>query len=750
MTSKKLYWAKWKENIRRRGWTLLFCMVVLFFLIPVRSLVELNSLQNAMNHVLLSGADAAEVAEYFSGMRRAFLENTGFSETMVLCGLVFAILFAVQGFSFLYDQKKMDLYMSVPVSGPKRFWLIWANGAAMFAGSYLLNLVAGWGIGAVYHVMSPEVLVESVIAFFGNCLAFVAMYQVALLAVMLSGNVLTALLGCFVLFAYEPVLRLIYGALKSTFFVSYCRADQQRLEDSPLLTPFSGYLYFVGKMQYDRESLSGYLPDQSASAAGGWYGMLAVQSLLLLLCCVAAGLLVYFLFRKRKTESCHSAIAFPAWKPVLELFLLVPFSVLAALLACNMADDKTFFLFAGGAGGGLIGHALIQLVYERDIRAIVKKWAVAMTGLAATALVLCIFRFDFAGFDDYLPKAENIKSVGITLESDYSSFGFIDLAQGYRRESMPDRLLSRMNSEDPATIAAVLTLAGQWQRAGCPTREEKWEKQEKGQTVWKDGRIFVVRYNLANGRCAYRRFYVNPAQSADALDAIMNDEAYRKLRYQIYDEAFARAIEKMKIVYDDGRQELLYTLDKESILDALCEDFKGYRFDLIQNDLPCGILKFSLGTENRREYTWTYPVYESFSNTVAELAKNDIYVGDRESLLAAEDVKEITVRYYVYDNAYDMDFELFEGEEIAEQEISCTFDDPEEIREILKGIYAYRFAEVAGREFAPWEDEGNYWVQVSLTQKAIRSHYVADDLFFLKDGVPEFVKKKIQESAVRG
>ncbi len=220
MTSKRLFWAKWKENTKRRGWTFLLGFVVLLFLMPISGLIELNSLHNAMGHALLSGADAEEIAMRYGEMRQAFASRTGFSEETVVYCLVCAVLFAVQGFSFLFDQRKMDLYMSVPVSAPKRFWLLWANGIAMFGGSYLVSLLAGWGIGAAYQVMDPEMLAESVLAFLVNTLAFIAMYQVALLAVMLTGNILSALLGSFVLFVYEPVLRLLFGALKSSFFVS--------------------------------------------------------------------------------------------------------------------------------------------------------------------------------------------------------------------------------------------------------------------------------------------------------------------------------------------------------------------------------------------------------------------------------------------------------------------------------------------------------------------------------------------------
>lgn len=753
MTSKKLYWAKWKENIRRRGWTFLFGFVVLLFLIPISGLIELNSLHNAMSHAMLSAADAERVAMCEEEMRQALAGRIGFSEMMVIYGLAFAVLFAVQGFSFLFDQRKMDLYMSVPVSGQKRFLLIWANGIVMFAGSYLICLLAGWGIGAAWHVMSLEMLAESMLAFLVNTLAFIAMYQVALLAVMLTGNVLTALLGSFVLFIYEPVLRMLYGALKSSFFVSYCSADQRRLEAAPLFTPLSGYLNFVDGIRYENGMFVRYLADEYGNASGGWCSALAKESGLLLLSCLVTGLLVYYLFRRRKTESYHNAIAFPAWKPVLEAFLLTPFSLMAALLVSNMADDKEFFLFAGGVAGILVGHALIQLVYERDLRAIVKKRGAAAVAFLLTMLALCIFRFDLAGFDNYVPRADKIESVSVTLESDYSSFGYANLETGSMRTGLPDRLLTRMNSKEPETIAAVLSMAERWQAAGRPTDEEKWAQQtdSAGQESWEDSRIFVACYHLTNGRRVYRRFYVNPGQSADALDTVTNDAAYQNLRYQIYEEAFAQAVDRMKIVYDDGVQEFLYTLDKKEILEALREDFEGYSYRMIARQLPCGILKFSLPDSNGRNMcVWNYPVYEAFSNTVDLLGENEIAVVRQGGILDAEDIKEITVSYYVYDSDYEMESELFEKGEVPEQEIVCTFEEPEEIREIIKGLYAYRFVDVAGLEFLPWIGESGYQPQVSLTQEAIRSHHSAGNVFFLKGKVPAFVKKKIREAAIYG
>lgn len=773
MTSKNLYWVKWKENIKRRGWTFVICLVSLFLFFPVTNTIQLNSMRNGMEEAARLGVTAEELAGYFQNMQQHFAESVGFSIAFGLCMALFAILFAVQGFSFLYSQRKMDLYMSVPVSAPKRFIMLWANGVLMFAFCYLLNLILTWGIGAAFGVMDCELMAGSVLAFFVNMTAFTAMYQVALLAVLLTGNVLTALLGCSVLFVYEWIVRILYGQLKSNFFASYCQADQARLDNLPWLSPFCGYLSFSDRIRYQGNVISGY--GQGAYFYRGysnenWCSALVSETLLLLLAVVLCGALVYLLFRRRKTESYHQAIAFSGMKGVLECFLLVPFSLAVAVLISEMASDRNFFLFAGALGGLVIGHGIIQLIYERDLKAVVRKRGTLLVSIAASVLVLVWFRFDLAGFDAYLPKREKIESVSVSLETDYSDFGWKKLQESTAASSNAAvRLMAQMNSSEEETINAVLHMVEIWQEAGrpvsaadgsgVPAEKEMAElKSEQGDGTgtesnpWGDSNWFVVRYNLTDKRSVYRRFRVDAAMCRQDLNTVMRDESYRKLRYQIYGEDFAKAVDAMKIVYFDGRQELLYTTDKTALLTALRKDFEDYDFNLIETQLPCGILRFSMpDSQSYRGYDWAYPVYASFSETVNVLAENEIDVGAGRSIFAAEDVKEITVTYDYYDDAGDEDLRIFEPGEVAGQTIICTFEDREEIEQILDGLYSYQLADVAGREFRNVvRNEGRFSVSLSLTPEAVKKRYTAGNLYFKEGGIPDFVKKKIEESAVRG
>lgn len=766
MTSRSLYWVKWKENMKRRGWTFALCFVTLFLVLPVFNLIDLNSRKSDMEKSLQYGASAADAAIHFENMQSVFTENVEYSEIFAVCAAFFAILFAVQGFCFLYDRRKLDLYMSVPVSGPKRFVMIWLNGIVMFGLCYLVNLALCWGIGAAFGVMNAELLAGSVLAFFINMLAFTAMYHLALLAVMLVGNVLTALLGCGVFFVYEAVVRMLIKGLKSTFFVSFY---DDRMSSLPWLTPFAGYMNFVNRIWYHASSVGGYssIEFYSADVQDKWCSALAAEAGMLILAAALSGLLSYLLFRKRKTESCHQAIAFPALKPVIEFFLLVPFAVLAAMFVSSTAQDDNFFLFAGGFGGILIGHALIQIVCEKELKAIVRKKASAVCSLIAAALVLCVFRFDLIGFDSYLPKREKIESVSVTLSSDYNRFGYYDLSEEVWGGTLGRMILKRMDSAEPDTIDALLSMAAAWQEAGRPLPENNFVRDGAALSAgeangagtaaaakaepWKNARQMTARYNLTDGRIILRRFYVDTDESREDLDTVTGDPSYRSVRYQINTKDFEQAVDRMKIVYYDGKQDFLYTLDKQELLAALRKDFEGYGFSLISDGLPCGVLRFSMERKNSvYPAEWNYPVYESFSNTIGVLLENGITAGDGRSSLNKEDVKAITVSYYVYGGDYEAKNGLFEQGEVGEQTIVCTFEDPEEIEEILRGVYPDRLGRVAGEEFVDMDLDGRFQVSISLTAEAVRKHYTAEGLSFLKGGVPDFVKKRIQESAVRG
>ena len=749
MTSKNLYWAKWMENVRRRGWTFALCFVGLFLQMPAVAWIGLSSEKSYLDSLIAQGADSVLINDSRQRMQSIAATAAGFNDWYpVVAGLI-AVLLAVHGFSFLYSRKKTDLYFSVPVSAPKRYVLIWGNGIFSFAVCYLVNLILCQTGAVLFGAMTPEGMAQSLVAFLVNLLAFAAMYQLALVAVMLTGNVLCALLGCAVLFFYEGAVRLLLSGLKSVFFFSYCSADQRRLMGLPWITPLIGFKDFCGSIVYNGASINSASPDSP------WCAMLLEEVLLLILASVLFGVLAYFLYRRRKTESYHQTLAFSWMKPVLEFLLVVPFSVACGLLTGRMAQDFNLFLFGGALFGVLLGHGVIRLVYERDLKAVLQGRIMALCCFGAAVLSLCVFRFDLTGFDSWIPKREKIESVAFSMEHERGSFGWNQLSSD---SVSGGEMLDRMECTDPDTIDALLSVISVWQE-----QQKREESDETAGEDWKDRNIWVVRYRLTDGRTAFRRFYVSREKTPGQLDILMRDPAYQDCRYQIYEQAMQDCIGEMEVSYTDGAREYFYTMDKEALLEALREDFRSYGSDLIASQLPCGALRLELPAGKQQDGTydlvWEYPVYQTFEKTRSLLAKNDIdaAVTQKQPFLSANEVEKITVLYYHYnDGVYeDPKDDLFFGQEasavlVPEQQITCVFTEKDEVEKLLEALYPGELISVAAEAVADPGVDYRFDVRISLTPEALKDGYREGDVYLIRDREPDFLEKAVREAAVFG
>lgn len=742
MISRRSYWAKWLENIKRRGWTFVLCAAVMLLLGPVFLSVNLTGLYNG-------GAFGSQTSEEMDlMMRTAFVSHIGFSQIWVFPALFFAVLFAVQGFCWLYSRQKMDLYMSVPVSSVKRYVMIWGNGIVCYAGLSFTGLLLCWATGAVFGVMSCYAAAQSMAAWAFQMLAFLAMYHVSLVAVMLTGNVLTALLGCVVLFSYEPAMRILYNHLKTMFYYSYCSADAERMMRLPWLSPFAGTLDLFERVCYR----DGYLV--GVPGTGGLTWQFGIQTGLLVICAASAGIFAYWLYRKRKTESYHRSVAFSPLAAVLELALLVPFGMAAGMAVAKMSGDSRIFLFGGCLLGTVCGHAMIRLVYKRELKEVLGGKAVFAVSLTAAACFLGLFRFDWTGYDSYIPASREVRAVSVSLESDYSAFGNYEepLWEGGSVD-MEEELLEKMASENTETIESVLWLAKKWRDKGMPGTVRDFEAGadtgyiSEGAGKNENLRRWVVCYTMQGGRKVYRRFFADMEADQDKIDIIMKDPSYQRVRYQIFSPMFEERLGEMKISFADGRTETLYTAEKGELLEALRTDFRQYGYSLISDSIPEGKICFELkNKEGGQDSTriWEYPLYKSFEKTGEVLARNGIEVRDWQTLYCADEVDEIRISYYHYEGKNKG---LFEGEKLPEQEITAVFTDRDQVEELLKALYSEELSWIAGEEFGTVDRDDRYTVQIFLSEEGRKAREKDPTLCLIRSLEPEFVERTIRERA---
>ena len=743
MISRRSYWAKWLENIKRRGWTFVLCAAVMLLLGPVFLSVNLTGVYNG-------GAFGSQTSEEMDlMMRTAFVSHIGFSQIWVFPALFFAVLFAVQGFCWLYSRQKMDLYMSVPVSSVKRYVMIWGNGIVCYAGLSFTGLLLCWATGAVFGVMSCYAAAQSMAAWAFQMLAFLAMYHVSLVAVMLTGNVLTALLGCVVLFSYEPAMRILHNHLKTMFYYSYCSADAERMMRLPWLSPFAGTLDLFERVCYR----DGYLV--GVPGTGGLTWQFGIQTGLLVICAASAGIFAYWLYRKRKTESYHRSVAFSPLAAVLELALLVPFGMAAGMAVAKMSGDSGIFLFGGCLLGTVCGHAMIRLVYKRELKEVLGGKAVFAVSLTAAACFLGLFRFDWTGYDSYIPASREVRAVSVSLESDYSAFGNYEepLWEGGSVD-MEEELLEKMASENTETIESVLWLAKKWRDKGMPGTVRDFEAGadtgyiSEGEGKNENLRRWVVCYTMQGGRKVYRRFFADMEADQDKIDIIMKDPSYQRVRYQIFSPMFEERLGEMKISFADGRTETLYTAEKGELLEALRTDFRQYGYSLISDSIPEGKICFELKSkEGGQDSTriWEYPLYKSFEKTGEVLARNGIEVRDWQTLYCADEVDEIRISYYHYEGKNKG---LFEGEKLPEQEITAVFTDRDQVEELLKALYSEELSWIAGEEFGTVDRDDRYTVQIFLSEEGRKAREKEPTLCLIRSLEPEFVERTIRERAV--
>lgn len=743
MISRRSYWTKWLENIKRRGWTFVLCAAVMLLLGPVFLSVNLTGVYNGSAF----GSQTSEEMDLM--MRTAFVSHIGFSQIWVFPALFFAVLFAVQGFCWLYSRQKMDLYMSVPVSSVKRYVMIWGNGIVCYAGLSFTGLLLCWATGAVFGVMSCYAAAQSMAAWAFQMLAFLAMYHVSLVAVMLTGNVLTALLGCVVLFSYEPAMRILYNHLKTMFYYSYCSADAERMMRLPWLSPFAGTLDLFERVCYR----DGYLV--GVPGTGGLTWQFGIQTGLLVICAASAGIFAYWLYRKRKTESYHRSVAFSPLAAVLELALLVPFGMAAGMAVTKMSGDSGIFLFGGCLLGTVCGHAMIRLVYKRELKEVLGGKAVFAVSLTAAACFLGLFRFDWTGYDSYIPASREVRAVSVSLESDYSAFGnYEEPVWESGSVDMEEELLEKMASENTETIESVLWLAKKWRDKGMPGTVRDFEAGadtgyiSEGEGKNENLRRWVVCYTMQGGRKVYRRFFADMEADQDKIDIIMKDPSYQRVRYQIFSPMFEERLGEMKISFANGRTETLYTAEKGELLEALRTDFRQYGYSLISDSIPEGKICFELKSkEGGQDSTriWEYPLYKSFEKTGEVLARNGIEVRDWQTLYCADEVDEIRISYYHYEGKNKG---LFEGEKLPEQEITAVFTDRDQVEELLKALYSEELSWIAGEEFGTVDRDDRYTVQIFLSEEGRKAREKEPTLCLIRSLEPEFVERTIRERAV--
>ncbi len=688
MTSKSssfnCIYGCFREDLRRRLWSIALCILVFFFALPVTVSVTISSLRGSMFHQQ-NPALAPEILEIYA-KRELFrlyqnLIGPDSGWLSVLLG-VLAIVLAISGFAWLFSARQTDFYHALPIRREKLFLVVLVNGILIAAVPYgVMSVISALII--LFSTGRKLALVLALTGFLYHMAQFLFVYAAAVTAVMLTGTLIVSVLAALTLMGYGPLLVFSINALFSQYFITYLPMNSLQLSWLQHSSPF---LYGIS---LDPGS-SGWL--LKGIIAFVWFVLLTALNL--------------FLYKKRPSEAAGRAICFDVTRGPIRIALSVlaglSVSVLIRELLAGAAHIDAWVVFAAFCAVAVTG-CVIEIIFHADFRKLFASPLRLMLSLALTFLILAVFRFDLAGYDLYLPAADSIASAGVyteqmesnlwelhqnvTLEENLKNGQYY--TQYQNDENVNIHLIDRMQLDDPTTVLSIAQAGIQ----SLKTQPEAALQQDQDLSHFG---VVLVSYHLKNGRVLRRRYPITDLTRIRAqLDAVHDSAAFKEACYPVLsmnpeslfganyqvpdgyyhvplssaDESQRMQLEQLLTTY---QEELLsLTADtRRKEYPVACIQFKDHSFQNMVDIIRAQENGY-IGIFNEMQY---YPVYPSFTKTLSLLEKSGVDLSDP---MRVKDVRAVKI----YDCRSFFDGELDHSG--ARNLQTLVISDPEQVSEIL-------------------------------------------------------------------
>ncbi len=718
MTLRNSYLVRLIENGKRRAWLLVVSVLLFIVALPIYTAMEISIVKG-----LEESIGYAQMQKQLYSHMQQILE---FNFSMAFFGGCFAVLSGMQGFSYLYDRSKIDFYCSKPVKASQRFFTIWLNGVLMYAVPFIVGSILN-----VLLVAASGILDITLISSFGKAIilslaSYLSFYSIVILAVMLTGKPLITLMGICVFLFYEMVIRATVASLSSFsfhFYYGYGRDDWYR----PLLSPF-----YMLERYWDEE-----------------IGLLTAVVLFLLFA-VAVLALAYWCYKKRPSELAGSAMTFHGIKPVIKIGISVPVALLAGLATAGLMNyspldgsGSPFFPILLGALFVILSNALIQVIFEADIRGMIHKKSHIVISAVLTLIIMLVFRYDLTGYDNRIPKLDKIESVSIVTESSgrYTrSFYDADMKQ-LDKEEYVDKYM-QLTGEDAENVRK-LALYSIERYQEYPNREAFWESGE-------DYAYVSYKFRLKNGKTIVREIpvFLRDETAREYIAAIERSEDFMRYNEPVMSEYFLAAIENGDYKIDatwgnDIQEEKLTASQVKELVNLYQKDLLNDSYETKCRELPIGRIRIYLDMQISYNREMDLTVYPSFRNAVTYLKNN----GFETEKYVDTDIIDRIVIYKHYDSEEKM---LLEDTTVfAESAVAYEVD---RFTKSSDYVDAAKIAEIVdnscpdGLEYDYWYqeypyDDANYQIAVYFKEdsSAFDEYGSVGNFYFLKDQVPQFV-----------
>ncbi len=640
MTSKPCFFRMMKEDFRHKIWMLVLSVLGNMMAIPVTYLISVGNRPNVVTIRNLTSR---------AGRLGYFFTNT----LMVTGGIIAiagALIVGLAGFRFVFHRNMVDTYHSFPIKRKTFFLVNWLNGFLIWFGPFLtaVGVTVLLGLGKLSSlrnslpslVMSEAekktvsgwltgggLLKEALISVLALTAAFLLVYHLVLLAVMLCGNMLNTLVTTAALGTGALAIWALFYAFCTEYFQTFVQSAHTGYRQIVYASPLaSSIALLIRRGSY-----------YEASAGSLFWPDLIINLMLAL----GLGILAFYGYRKRPSELAEQGLRI---RPV-RFLIQIPVSLGAA-----MSGWIFFYMIGEGAGlvwgifgavlAGGVAFGVLDIVFHMDFKSFFAHKILMGVMVAAGVCTGLVFYYDWIGYDSYLPGEAEIAEIAVYdsfCSNRYGSYYEIDHAEH------PLNGVHIRDSEAAYDFLESVTTA-----AGADTVEDTGDYGEEQ---------ILTRVTLENGRTYYRRYTVTRANSDPAYKLLSSPE-YLHANFRIGPEEGKR-YKSISIgrgyLYAEAQ---MNTEEGDRLFEALCQ---AYNQDLEENPkaficgdgrLFCSIKLFDEHYNNSRYLE----VYEGMIHT-REALRQQGFAEFAEPEDAA-DVEEIRLslgyRYMEEEGAYDL------------------------------------------------------------------------------------------------
>lgn len=648
MTSKNLFFSLCKEELKRKMWCLVMASVGLFFALPVIAVLGFSTAK----------AQNFAIKDMINDFTNIIGAHNGAVTLMVIA---FAVIIGVSAFSYLASKNKIDLFHSIPVKREMLFTVNFVTGAFIFIVPYFVNFVITLVIAKINGCFVGTVVTVALKTFIINILGFWLIYITAVLAVVLTGNLIVSMLGIAVFYGYGFLVIQTLTAYKYAFFNTVGYSDNSLSYE--LMGKFASF-----------SPLAAYIKVGTEAAT---LNMVNAVIYLLIPAVIITGLTL-ILYKYRASEAAGSAMAFKVTKLPIKVLITIPAAMLVGIffrsLSYGMNDAWLIF---GLITGLILVNGLIDVIYDFDIKAVFRNIKQIVIPAVILAVIVAVFRFDLTGYDKYMPSENEFESAAVSIQGVDEYVQYMDLEKiasqsgEYSYTEKADYIFENMkytNYDDIYNLVEQGMKNIKERNTEIYTQETEATESE----YYNSGQIGTsvnvnIEYNLKNGQKAYRTCPVDILKDKELLDKIYSSSEYKEGAYPLY-KIEAEKLSKFSYVTEFGDDNISMTQEEQQkLIETYREEFKNVTFEQLLQTTPVGQINCSYNDESgNTTYEIKLYVYASFNKTLALLNK---YGVDTDMTDKYDSIKSVRI-YDVYSEDSENTF--------------AEYKDTKEIKEILK------------------------------------------------------------------